>query len=95
MIMLGIVILSMLCLSVVVSFIPVWCVKWKYKDPSKASLVSGDYSHVPLGWMCGEDKDMMLWVIMFGQIKTGKTLQSYTKVYGNGVNIKYKIGLFG
>jgi len=81
-------------LFLIASCLPIWCIKWKYEDPSKASLPSVNYDNVPTKWMRGEEKNMMLWTIMFGRIKTVKTIQSYTKVYSCGGNIKTKIGLF-
>ena len=81
-------------LFLIASFCPIWNIKWKYIDPSRATVdPSGNIDNVPKGWMLGEANGMMLWHVLFGTTTAGKSLQSYTLIYSRGENIRYKIAI--
>jgi len=93
--MLLIVIATIIVLFLIASFLPIWCIKWKYADPSKATVdLSGNCENIPDHWMCSDDRDLPLWTLLFGTLETAKTMQSYSYIYNIGNNIKWKIGLF-
>jgi len=92
--MLLIIVGSLVGLFLIASFLPIWGIKWKYADPSKATVdPSGDYSNVPKNWMCSEDKNTILWFLLFGTVDGVKERQGYFKIYSLGANINCRIGL--
>jgi len=92
--MILIIIAVIIAVFLIISFLPIWGIKWKYTDPSKATVhQSGDHSNVPKGWMFSDDVGLPLWALSFGTVSGVKEAQSYAKVYSRGSNIKYRIGL--
>jgi hypothetical protein len=96
-IMFLIIVAALVVLFLIASVCPIWTIKWKYVNKSKATVdPSGniDTCNIPKGWMCAENNGDILWSLLFGRFNTGKSMQSHTWVYSRGSNIKYKIGIF-
>jgi len=88
---------SIVAVLLVLSMLPIWGIKWKYINIASATAASLtkeelEMSSIPQGWMYN-DKNLPLWTLWFGEIESGKSIQTYGYIYSIGNNIKYRIGM--